>query len=53
MDWFDVLMKKICDLCHHPYQVCDPEELEDLFCWKCYVKSFVEHVKNLEVELLE
>lgn len=35
---FEEIMQDVCDLCHHPYQAIDDEELEALFCAKCRVE---------------
>lgn len=47
-DLFEEIMQEVCDLCHHPYQAVDDEELEALFCSRCRVECKLKAV--LEVE---
>ena len=47
-DLFEEIMQEVCDICHHPYQAVDDEELEDLFCSRCRVEWKLKAV--LEVE---
>ena len=47
LELFEEIMQEVCDLCHHPYQAIDDDELEALFCSRCRVEA---KLKSIMVE---